>query len=479
MEGREGASFRVSSEVVTWLREIHSILEQSRPLLEKKALDDRDRKQLLDALGGAFSRYRQAVYGGGFSGKTELKASVVVALCRAALAHIDHGIRANRRPDGLYHAYNLLAVDREGSKASVNHLYEMLEGQVAALSSGLVEPSEAAEILDSLFESRMYRPDQHSFLLYPERQLPGYLEKNAIPDEVVETIPLFMDLLEAGEDSVLARDSSGVCRFHGDFQNAHDLEVALDRLSGETRWAGKIARDRRLALDAFEKVFHHRAFTGRSGTMYGYEGLGCIYWHQVSKLLLAVQEIALRAMRQGSPEPIVERLQRAYYRVRSGLSFEKDVIEYGAFPTDPYSHTPGHAGAQQPGMTGQVKEEILTRFGELGVEVSDGTVRFRPALLRRGEFLEQPDVYRYYDIGGNPRSIDLPAGSLAFSLCQVPVVYRLVADSPRVRLVDTGGSARETRGNELDVAQSRDLFGRTGAISLIEVDVPEARLCRV
>ena len=32
---------------------------------------------------------------------------------------------------------------------------------------------------------------------------------------------------------------------------------------------------------------------------------------------------------------------------------------------DPYSHTPGGAGAKQPGMTGQVKEEVITRLGEL------------------------------------------------------------------------------------------------------------------
>ncbi|CAN0044150.1 unnamed protein product, partial [Discosporangium mesarthrocarpum] len=42
-----------------------------------------------------------------------------------------------------------------------------------------------------------------------------------------------------------------------------------------------------------------------------------------------------------------------------------------AFPTDPYSHTNRH-GAQQPGMTGQVKEEIVTRFGELGVRIEGG-----------------------------------------------------------------------------------------------------------
>lgn len=47
-------------------------------------------------------------------------------------------------------------------------------------------------------------------------------------------------------------------------------------------------------------------------------------------------------------------LARAYYRVRQGLGFNKTAEAFGAFPSDPYSHTPRHAGAQQPGMTGSV-----------------------------------------------------------------------------------------------------------------------------
>ena len=46
--------------------------------------------------------------------------------------------------------------------------------------------------------------------------------------------------------------------------------------------------------DLFEETFHHDQFTGRSGTFFAYEGLGSIYWHMVSKLLLAAQETALR-----------------------------------------------------------------------------------------------------------------------------------------------------------------------------------------
>ena len=43
-------------------------------------------------------------------------------------------------------------------------------------------------------------------------------------------------------------------------------------------------RTRRRSWTLYEEVFDHQSFTGRSGTFYKYEGLGCIYWHMVSKL---------------------------------------------------------------------------------------------------------------------------------------------------------------------------------------------------
>ena len=54
-----------------------------------------------------------------------------------------------------------------------------------------------------------------------------------------------------------------------------------------------------------------------------------------------------------------------------GIGAHKSPVNYGAFPSDPYSHTPAGKGAQQPGMTGQVKEDILSRFGELGLRVKE------------------------------------------------------------------------------------------------------------
>ena len=48
--------------------------------------------------------------------------------------------------------------------------------------------------------------------------------------------------------------------------------------------------ENKILLELYEKTFNHQSFTGRSGTFYAYEGLGSIYWHMVSKLLLSAQE---------------------------------------------------------------------------------------------------------------------------------------------------------------------------------------------
>ena len=137
---------------------------------------------------------------------------------------------------------------------------------------------------------------------------------------------------------------------------------------------------------------------------------------------------------------------------------------------DPYSHTPGHAGAQQPGMTGQVKEEVLTRFGELGVRVRDGVVHFDPGLLRAIEFSREPRLFRYLDVKGDWQDVDVPAGALAFTWCQVPVVYRLAdTNTPALTLVFEYGRTEESRKLSLSEAMSAELFQRSGHIRQISV----------
>jgi len=476
LAGGTVAALPLSREVAAWFREVDGILRQESGSLASKPCEPRDRKRLMDRLGGAFSDYRDAVYARGFTGKTPVPVAELSAMCRTALRCVDRGIAANRREDGLYHAYNLLEIDGDGQAARVGRLPEMLEGQVAALSSGLLDPDEALAILGCLFDSALYRPAQRSFMLYPERVLSGFLAKNALPDPAVAAIPLLRELLDAGEAALVARDADGVVRFQADFGNARDLAVALDELASRARWSAAVARDREAVSALYEAVFRHQAYTGRSGVMYGYEGQGCVYWHMVAKLLLAVQEVLQRAEREGRPASLRRELADMYDRIRAGLGYEKTVAEYGAFPADPYSHTPPGGGARQPGMTGQVKEEILTRFGELGVRVEDGTVEFKPTLLRSGEFLEHPAEYHFFDVAGKARRQALPTGSLAFTFCQTPVIYRLVQGDARLQVVYRDGTTREYPGGLLDLRASADLLERNGRIDVIEAEIPERTL---
>jgi hypothetical protein len=193
----------------------------------------------------------------------------------------------------------------------------------------------------------------------------------------------------------------------------------------------------------------------------------------VSKLLLATEENFFTAL-DGDAEPeVCRRLRSLYYRVREGIGFNKTPAEYGAFPTDPYSHTPGHGGAQQPGMTGQVKEEVLSRFGELGVRVAGGEVRFEPRLLRAREFSPEARRFRFLDVDGQWRELTVPASGLAFTWCQVPIVYRLRSEGrPALEITRQDGSVLALPQSSLPAELSAELFRRSGRIRSISVDIP-------
>jgi hypothetical protein len=452
----------LSNEVSRWLVETAAALRSVRPLLGETPLSAKHRYRLLTGLGQAASRYRQAVYRQeGFSSKGSRPLETIRVLLDDAIAVIDHSIAHNQRQDGLYHAYNLL--DLKQDEVELDTLYPMLEGQVAVLSSGAITPAQSAAIVEALFDSDVYRADQHSFMLYPDRQLPGFLDKNRVPGEQVEAIPLLQRMLAENDDSILLRDADGNYRFNAELINTGALNRRLDSLVDD--YGDDIEAARYPLRELYENVFNHKAFTGRSGGMFGFEGLGSIYWHMVSKLLLAVQENFFTALEQGADEATCRQLGSLYYRVRKGIGFNKTPDEYGAFPTDPYSHTPKHAGARQPGMTGQVKEEVLTRFGELGVRVSGGAVNFRPDLLRAREFVSKPGTFRYLDVADNWRTISVPAHGLAFTWCQVPVLY-LLDDNVQPALNITWDNDKQEVLTKLQLSpeESSELFRRSGRI---------------
>ena len=471
---QESGSVSMSREVSEWLGETAAALSDMRPQLQGRAVSAETRYRLLARLGEAASHYRKTVYRKEtFSGMVQQPVAQVSEMLGDALAAIDHSIEHNQREDGMYHAYNLLHLGSEAIE--VERLYAMLEGQVAALSSGAIAPAKAVDVLETLFESDMYRADVRTFMLYPDRPLPGFLEKNRIPAERFGSIPLLTQMLERGDDSIVLHDEDGCYRFNSDLRNRGDLIARLDDLAPV--YGDEAQHARRPLLGLYEQVFNHKAFTGRSGTMFGYEGLGCVYWHMVSKLLLVVQENFFVALTEGAEQDTCHRLGRLYYRVREGLGFNKTPDEYGAFPADPYSNTPKHAGAQQPGMTGMVKEEVLTRFGELGVRVSEGAVTFEVGLLRAREFVASEQTFRFLDVDGQWQELTVPDSGLAFTWCQVPFVYRLDDTAePSVMVTKDDGSQLNLTGLALPTEWSVELFLRSGRIRRVDLVVTRRQL---
>ena len=459
------------SEGVSLSREVHEFLSRLANVLNQqmqepgRMLTKRGMKACMDAFGQTGSDYRQKLYQAGFSGeKASIKLDHLLDFLDMALQALDETLRSNRRDDGLYHAYNLIKV--EGEELHLRRLYEMLEGQVAILSSGFLPVEESVRLLDALKKSKLFREDQYSYILYPDHPLPSFLEKNIIPAKEVERSGLLKALLEKSNRQIVVKDVKGTCHFHADFRNAGLLKEALDTLP--EAYSPLVEKERDLLLEIYEKVFDHQSFTGRSGTFYGYEGLGSIYWHMVSKLLLAVCETYYRAAEKGTAPGLLGQLAAHYYESRAGIGLNKDPDVYGAFPTDPYSHTPANRGAQQPGMTGQVKEDIIARWGELGIVVRQGAIRFHPILLRKEELLSEACEFVFLDIHGEKVRLDLEAGSLGFTYCQLPVVYHL-SEEPRMVLYHRDGTSRSLPGLVLDQETSRHIFERSGTWVRLEV----------
>ena len=461
------SQFEISNELLEFFNIVSKTLEIHKDLL-KGSFNEENRKRVMDGLGQAASDYRTQIYDQKFSGyKTAISRHSLLMFTSLSLEYLEHSIRANKRDDNLYHAYNLMTVNNNNS-VSVSYLPEMLEGQVAVLSSGYLSSQESLDVLDGLKNSSLFRADQYSYILYPNKELPKFVIKNTISKSDVNSSQLLTQLIVDGNTQLIVQDGNGIYHFNGNFNNADSVQETLTNLS-ET-YGSLVEEDSKMVLDIFESVFDHKSFTGRSGTFFGYEGLGSIYWHMVSKLLLAVCEVTQKALSESEDNKLIGRLYDHYFEVNAGIGVHKSPELYGAFPTDAYSHTPAGKGAQQPGMTGQVKEDVLSRFGELGVSVCKGAVQFNPEILRTDEFLKSKDVFNYVNLAKEKCSMDLEEDSLAFTYCQVPVIYKK-ASNFAIKVFLTDGSILSFQGKSLDIETSQMLFDRGGKVDKLEVSV--------
>lgn len=457
------SDLELSEEVYMHFEAVISVFSSYQNLLSGP-FEDSSRKEMMDELGKAASEYRNKIYSRGFGGKrVKLEISKFRESLKLFIDHCEHCIESNRRKDQLFHSYNLINYDQ--TIASVKHLDIMLEGQVAVLSSGYLNLKDSVRLLDSLKASALYRKDQSSYTLYPDRQIRSFLNRNTIETQLLSQSVLLQKLVDFNHKEIVERDKRGGYHFGSNLKNASFLKQYIDNLSAD--WGSVIEEDNGKIFEVYESVFQHKFFTGRSGTFFGYEGLGSIYWHMVSKLVLAISECILRFESSEDIESL-QKLKLYFQEVKYGIGVHKNPREYGAIPTDPYSHTPAHKGAQQPGMTGQVKEDVLTRWMELGVSVKSGLLSFRPSDLLSAELLSQRTIWTYFALSGKWVDLELPKDSMAFTYCQIPIIYKQ-SNKDELRVSKSDGSQQISKGFELDKALSEEIFNRSGNIDQIEV----------
>ena len=456
--------FEMSVEAAEWLDKLIKLLDSYQKNIDEDMVDDVLRFKMLKEQAQLFDAYKAKVYKSGFSSKVRYSYDSALEFCKIALCYINYTIARNKRRDGLFNAYNLLGFG--DNSMSVSELMPMLEGQAAVLGCGFLSGSEAVQLLENMFESGLYSERDKSFYLYPINMTKSFMKKNIIPEQYVNKSELIKKLIENGNRFLVEKDLSGNIRFNPDICKIDELVGKLSFLEESEEYGDLTKSEHNLVCEAFESVFEHSRFIGRSQAMYKYEGIGCIYWHQNSKLCVSVQETLLNAYKNGESQDVIDKLTGLYKRVVSGMGFKKTPEECGAFPADAYSHTQFSGGAAQPVMTGQVKEDILLRLGELGVIINNGCIEFHSELINSEEYLSDKSEFSFIDLNGEKTEIELDKDSFGFTVCQVPIICtKGMQDSTDVYFTD--GSITRFNTNIIPADISCEIFNRTGRVRLI------------
>ncbi len=452
-------SFIITEEVFAWLCDALNVLRKYQCDVTENKVSKHTRMSVLKELGYAFDKYKKAIYNQGFTGKTDCGYEVILEFLQLSESYIDYTIKENKREDGLYHSYNIMHPTDD--EIEITHLKVMLEGQVAVLGCDFLTDQESAELLRKMEESELYSEREKTYYLYPIIHTKGFMDKNIIPKEYAETSMLLKKLIEKDNTTLIKLDYNGNIRFNRELNSFERYKSAIDGLKANPEYTELVEKEEQALSKCYDDVFGFSEFMGRSQVLYKYEGIGSVYWHQNSKLLVSALERMLKAEDK-------KELKKLYRTVRSGLGFNKTPKEWRAFPQDAYSHTPFGGGAKQPGMTGQVKEEIITRFAELGVIIEDSKIKFRRELIDDSEFLKENTEFQFIRIDNERENISLKSGSLALTFCQTPIVYEK-ADKNEITVSYINGEKINIEGNVLPEDISESVFKRENRVKCIRV----------
>jgi hypothetical protein len=459
----EKEEFPVSKEVQQWYQDIYKTFLKFSDNLQS-GFDGKTRKAMVDMLGDKSSQYRKQLYSKNPKGQSsQVMGSELKTFLNLIQQFVETSLKNSRREDGMFHAYNTLMISDDEMK--IHYLYPMLEGQVAIISSGYLKAPEVNKLMEVMKNSPLYRDDQHSFILYPNRKMKSFFTKSIVKEDLLKQFGL-QNMPEVIKDIFFEEDTEGLMHFNGDLNNAKGIAALADEKADKLNgiWTKGLEDLKKTLGGLYEELFNHREFTGRSGTFFAYEGLGSIYWHMVSKLMLALQEVELKTENESQRNEILKQ----YQFVRDGIGYKRSIESYGAFPYDPYSHTPIHAGARQPGMTGQVKEEVITRIAEMGITIKEGKINLNPQAIEVQEFFSDETSFTYYDASHESKNLKIAKDSMAFTYCTVPFIVSKTGRAS-VKLILSDGKEVSQETQALDSQWSGEIFSRSGKVSRVEI----------
>ena len=227
------------------------------------------------------------------------------------------------------------------ARAAIDALYEMLEGQVAVLSSGLLDREEVAGAAAQPARRAPLprRPAQLHALPRPRAaRLPATRTRS--PREQVARLRRWSTRWSgAGTARCSCATSTGDYHFNGAFRNAQDVAAALrcgspaDRV---TLAAAGRGRDAPAMLDLFEDVFRPPDVHRPLRHLLRLRGPGQhLLAHGLQAAAGRPGELLERAVARGADPPSCEELAAAYYDIRAGLGFNKSAGGLRRLPDRP------------------------------------------------------------------------------------------------------------------------------------------------
>ena len=80
-------------------------------------------------------------------------------------------------------------------------------------------------------------------------------------------------------------------------------------------------------------------------------------------------------------------------------------------------------------------------------------------------------IFTYFDISKTKRSLEILKNQLAYTFCQVPILYTLSKQDCRINLILKDNSNIKIEGNFIDQKRSRSIFNRDGSVTQIQFQV--------